>query len=94
MNIVWAEEANGDLAKTTDYHAYRSPDFLDRVLLGIDKVLLRIAEQPNSGQEVAFHPLRKVRIKPGKYLLFYRVTSIGVEVARIIHGERDWFTEL
>lgn len=94
MIIVWAEAANGDLAEITDYLAYRSPDFLDRVLLGIDRVLVRLAEQPNSGQQVAFHPLRKVRIRPGKYLLFYRTTAIRLEVARIIHGERDWFTEL
>lgn len=94
MIIVWAEEARLDLAGITDFHAYASPVFLDRLLFGIDNVLTRLSEHPESGQQVAFHPLRKARLRPGKYLLFYRVTGIAVEVARIIHGERDWFTEL
>lgn len=94
MTIVWAENALSDLAEITDYHAYRSPAFLNRLLNGIDDVLARLSKHPGSGQQVAFHPLRKARPQPGKYLLFYRVTANGVEVARIIHGERDWFTEL
>lgn len=94
MIVVWADKARIDLAEITDYHAYRSPIFLDRLLAGVDDVLTRLADHPDSGQEVALHPLRKARLKPGKYLLFYRMTDIGVEVARIIHGERDWIAEL
>lgn len=94
MTIVWAEKAKADLAEITDYHAYGSPAFLNRLLIGIDDVLVRLNEHPGSGQRVAFRALRKARLRPGKYLLFYRVTTLGVEVARIIHGERDWFTEL
>ena len=59
--------------------------FLDRV----EEVLHLLADHPQLGQvrpELA-PDLRSFSV--GRYVLYYRPTSAGLELARVIHGARD-----
>lgn len=93
MNVIWADKARADLAEITDFYIV-APRFLSRLLFAVDEVTLRLIEHPESGQSIPAKPLRKMLLRPSKYLLFYRKADSGLEIARILHGERDWFTEL
>lgn len=94
MIVTWAAHARLDLLEIGDLYAHLSSRFLDRLFDSIDDVIKRIGEHPESGAEVEGKPLRKAALPPSKYLLFYRITPPTLEVARIIHGSRDWFAQL
>ena len=65
----------------------------DRWLDTVQRRFQVLATQPNAGQarpdlapELRFLPV-------GNYLIFYRPIENGVEIARLIHGARDYGPE-
>jgi toxin ParE1/3/4 len=65
----------------------------DHWLDGVERRFKALAKQPQAGQarpglapELRFLPV-------GNYLIFYRPIENGVEIARVIHGARDYGPE-
>ena len=65
----------------------------DRWLDTVQQRIQVLAAQPHAGQsrpdlapEIRFLPV-------GNYLIFYRPIEDGVEIARVIHGARDYGQE-
>jgi toxin ParE1/3/4 len=82
-------EAANDLEEITDFFAASDPQIADRLLDSLQEKCQKLAEMPDVGrsrEELAAH-LRSSHI--GKYIIFYRVETEGVEIIRIIHGSRD-----
>ncbi|WP_341525663.1 type II toxin-antitoxin system RelE/ParE family toxin [Nostoc sp. UHCC 0302] len=60
-----------------------------------EKTFQQLAKIPGIGKNCQFsHPslgdIRQYAIKGfKKYIIFYRVTELGIEILRVIHGARD-----
>jgi toxin ParE1/3/4 len=87
--IVKRPRAKSDLVEIWDYIAEdsetRADDFIDR----IDQKFRTLAQRPGIGRlrdELA----AEVRSFPvGRYVIFYRPRSNGVEIVRVLHSARD-----
>ncbi len=81
--------ARQDLEVIWTYIAQDSQDTADRFILYMQGVFDRVLAFPLSGRaRPEIHP--NIRSIPyGNYLVFYRPTDSGIEIARIVHGARD-----
>ena len=87
--ILKRPRAKADLAEIWDYIAEDSEDRADAFIDVIGKKLSMLAENSCLGK--ARHELGEgIRSFPvGRYILFYRAISEGIEVIRVLHGARD-----
>lgn len=87
--ILKRPRAKADLAEIWGYIAEDSEDRADAFIDVIDKKLSMLAENPCIGK--ARHELGEgIRSFPvGRYILFYRAISEGIDVIRVLHGARD-----
>jgi toxin ParE1/3/4 len=89
--VVWAPRAREDLRDIWRHYAQvASPEIADQVLKEIANVSGRLADHAlmwRARDEVA-PGLRSVLSHP--YLIFYRVADDSVEVARVLHGRRNF----
>jgi toxin ParE1/3/4 len=89
--IIQTPEARDDIAEIWLYIALTQDNqpAADQLLESINGKLILISNSPYLGQareEVA----ASLRIFPvGKYILFYRPISGGIELVRVMHGTRD-----
>lgn len=89
-----ASAALADAAEIWAYIAADNPSAADRLLNHFDRTFLKLSAQPNMGkgvEEIAAN-LRVISI--GSYMIFYRGTEEGIEIARILHSARDITAEL
>ena len=81
--------AQRDLDEMWDYVAQESVAAASRLIDTIVEACDRLASQPEMGRlrpELAPN-LRSFPV--GSYVIFYRPTLDGIEVARVLHGARD-----
>lgn len=78
-----------DLLEIWTFIARDSPKHATRLLDRIERACLLRADFPSAGQ-------KRDEIKPGirsfpvgKYIVFYRAVSDGIEVLRVLHGARS-----
>lgn len=78
-----------DLAEIWSYIAEHSVTNADGFASRIDRTLMLLARQPNSGRArpELYPDLRSFVI--GKYVVFYLPIKKGIEVIRVLHGARD-----
>lgn len=93
--IVRTAAALADLGDIAEYIARDSCDAAIRFLQSARTTMERLAASPLIGGRVRLrHPqLQDVRKWPVEgfenYLVFYRPSSAGIEVIRVLHGARD-----
>jgi len=90
MAVVWrSPRAQQDYGDIWDYIARDNPEAADRLLRRIDKKLELYASNPRMGRtrDNLAPGLRSFPVVP--YLVFYRATSDGIELVRVLHGARD-----
>lgn len=86
----FTSEASRDLEKIVRWLGARDSAAATRWIDRIETACWRLAKNPQTG------PLRpdlsaRLRFFPlGNYLLFYRESSEGVEVIRVLHAARDY----
>jgi plasmid stabilization system protein ParE len=88
-DVVWSPRARSDLASTTEYIAQDSPRAARAWAARIVQAAERLGDIPLSGRAVPEYGelgLREVVV--GNYRIVYRVTALGVEIARVWHGAR------
>ena len=86
---VLTQQAESDLDEIWDYVAEDSTDNAGSLIDRITERFVILAEQPLIGcsrSELA-PDLRSFPV--GNYIIIYRPTDYGVEVARVLHGSRD-----
>jgi toxin ParE1/3/4 len=87
--IVKLPRAKSDLVEIWDYIADDSEVRADAFVEAIDQKLSASARRPNMGRlrdELA-NGLRSFPV--GRYVIFYRPISEGIEIVRVLHGARD-----
>jgi toxin ParE1/3/4 len=87
--IIRAPAAETDAVEIWAYIAADNPSAADRLLDRFDRIFQKLATQPLLGRAVEQIAPNLRFIPIGSYLVFYRVTEDGVEIARILHGARD-----
>jgi len=82
-------KAEKDLDEISDFIAADDPAAAIRLLDSIEARCQALAEMPGTGRgrEELAPNLRSSHV--GKYIIFYRPEDEGVEVIRVIHGNRD-----
>jgi toxin ParE1/3/4 len=88
-------EAARDLDEQFEYLADRSAEQATRFLTAVRSSLQRLLDQPELGVTRGFNheALRNVRVWMvrgfPRHLIYYRSDPEGIEVIRLLHGDRD-----
>jgi toxin ParE1/3/4 len=85
-----AFQAERDLDEIADYLADRNPTAAVRVLENLLEKFLLLSQNPLLGELRSDLPKKPRCFSAGKYVILYQPTSNGIEIARVIHGARDW----
>lgn len=90
--VTFAEIARADLKAIVVWIGADNPDRAETFAAEIHKACEALARHPRRFPLVVeggcSTGLRKRSLRG--YLIFYRVTESGVEIARIVQGARDW----
>jgi toxin ParE1/3/4 len=89
MEIIFSDRADQDLVRIYSYLADRDLRAARSLIQSIDRKLRNLAAFPFIGRERP-HLARGIRsLVVGNYLIFYRVQSSHIGIARIIDGRMD-----
>lgn len=90
MNVYrLSPEADEDLIAIWLFVSKDNVEAADRLLSEIVKCCEMLAEYPEAGRERSELAPRLRSFPVRRYILFYRPTREGVEIARVLHGARD-----
>jgi toxin ParE1/3/4 len=81
--------ADRDLDEIADYLADRNPSAAIREIESFFERFALLAPQPLMGQLRDDLPSCPRAFCSGNYLILYRPTAAGIEVARVVHAARD-----
>ncbi len=81
--------AQADLRDIHDYIAEQDPDAALDYVTRLELACEKLVQMPEAGRKRdKFAPsLRSLPV--GRYIIFYRITDEGIEIARVLHGARD-----
>ncbi len=88
--VIFAPEAEDDLTCIAKFIARDSPKAARKLVQRLRKTCNSLATQPDLGEirdEFGVSGCRTFSV--GNYVIFFRRAKNGVEVARIVHGNRD-----
>ena len=82
--------ARSDLEDIWVFIAQDNPEAADRLIRAVVSRFRLLASMPDMGRtrEELAKDLRSLPV--GNYVIFYRRTTEGVEVVRVLHGARDF----
>ena len=93
--VTRTDQAEADLVDILHGVARHSLRAAERLRDEIGRTARLLARSPRLGRERAdLLPGLFSRSVAGRYLLFYRPTDDGIEIARVLHGTRDIGPEL
>lgn len=81
--------AESDLDEIADYIADHNPAAAIKELESLQDRFALLATQPLMGELREELPCRPRVFCSGNYLIVYRPTDSGIEVARVVHAARD-----
>lgn len=81
--------AESDLDEIWNYIAQDSPDNAARLLRRIDATCATLADNPMIGRSRSELSPDLRSFPLANYLIFYRPIENGVEIVRVLHGNRD-----
>ncbi len=88
-SIIKLPSAKSDLTEIWDYIADDSEERADAFIDAIDRKFKTLAARPLMGRarDELSKDLRSLPI--GRYVIFYRPITDGVEIVRVLYGARD-----
>lgn len=87
--VLRTSQAETDLADIWLHIAEDSLEAADREFARFEAVFHLLSTQPEMGVRCRNWQPPVRRFPVGNYLIFYRPTSQGIEVLRVLHGARD-----
>ena len=87
---IISPEANKDLEEIIDYFASRNIEAGERFIDEFNKKCRYLANVPNMGRSYSDIKDYLRGISLNGYIIFYRVTDIGIEILRVVSGYRDY----
>ena len=89
-NVHYAPEADDDLVGIVEYIARDKPDAARNWYHKIRETCETLATQPEMGEPRPGFGVPGCRsFSVGNYVIFFRAMEDGIEISRIIHGNRD-----
>ena len=89
MRVRYTLPAADDLEAVLDYIAARSPQAARRVGRRISTSLALVAIFPSIGTRTNDETIRRQRVRPYPYVIFYEIGDEEIIVHAIRHGARD-----
>ena len=90
QTVVYAPEADDDLAGIVDYVARDKPTAARQWLAKVRATCQMLAKNPQVGEVREGFGVPGCRsFSVGNYVVFFRPVDEGIEVSRVIHGSRD-----
>jgi toxin ParE1/3/4 len=86
----FSSTARRDLQGIHDYIAVDDPAAALRWIDRIEETCRLLGENPQIGESCDELSAGLRMISEGNYIIFFRPAVDGAEIARIIHGARDW----
>ena len=90
MKIQISDRALRELQSIEEYWLSRGPSLYEELTAALNEALLFLTETPYAGSPIERSTARKWRIGRTPFLLFYRVHSNILFVARIRHERESW----
>lgn len=89
MSYRISDPARLDIDGIWDYIASDNPDAARKFVIALGEQFSMLDDHPKIGR--ACERLREGarRITLGNYVIFYRINSDHIEIARVLHGARD-----
>jgi len=87
--IVKRPRVKTDLVEIWEYIADDSEAYADIFIETIDRKFLALAEQPSIGRARDELEIGLRSLPVGRYVIFYRQITQGIEIVRVLHGARD-----
>ncbi len=88
--VNYAPAAESDLVDIADYIARDKPEAARRWVERIRETCETLATQPEIGELRRGFGVPGCRsFTVGNYVIFFRATAGGIEIARVVHGSRD-----
>ena len=84
-----SRQAERDLEELTDYIADRNPSAAVGELEGLVEKFSLLGESPLLGQLRPDLPGNPRSFTAGSFVILYKPTANGIEVARVVHAARD-----
>ena len=85
-----SEAAKSDLDEIWFYIAQDNPDAADKFIRALVSRFPTLASMPDLGRKREELAARLRSLPVGRYVIFYRPMENGVEIARVLHGARDF----
>lgn len=90
MQLRWAEEADDDLERITDYPMDHVPDRAPELVRTIYDAPSTLLAFPNRGRPGKKEGTRELVLSPLPYIVVYTLLSDVIFVVRILHGAQKW----
>jgi len=90
MLVIWAPEAIVDLKDIWSYIAEDNPNAATELAGAIRAKTEHLSRFPKLGRPSRRKGMRQLPVVGTPYFIAYRLTKGGVEIARVIHGAREW----
>jgi toxin ParE1/3/4 len=93
--FTFLQGAEQDVEEIVDYISHDSAQAAATFRVALQHVCEMLVDIPEAGSTRTFRnpEMKGVRMLPvrkfDKYLIFYRSTSEGLEIVRVVHGARD-----
>ncbi len=84
-----ARSARRDLQEISDYWIFEAgEDVASRVVGGVIETVITISHHPHAGVAADQFGQRVRKFPAGKYMIYYRPYSSGIEILHVFHGAR------
>lgn len=90
--VVWAPKAILDLREAWDFIAADNENAADRIVSSLQRAGENLDQFPKLGRAGKVSRSRELVVAGTPYFLVYYVHPNHVEIARVIHGARQWPT--
>ncbi|WP_373489254.1 type II toxin-antitoxin system RelE/ParE family toxin [Blastomonas sp.] len=91
--LVWARQAQSDLARIDDQLVVQDIDFANRVAIAAVYAANFLCDWPDAGSIINHRNDRKWPVKTTPYILIYAVDSDHVRILRVYHEQQDLRTQ-
>lgn len=88
--VIYSPEAEADLATIVDFIAHDKPEAARNWIRKLRESCKLLSSQPEMGEvrtDIGIQGCRSFSV--GSYVIYFRRTPDGIQVARIVHGSRD-----
>lgn len=89
MRLLYTRPALADLSAILDHIAAHSPQGAGRVLARIEALTDLLLLHPNMGRRTTDPTIRRIRVTPYPYLVFYEATQTEIVIHAVRHAARD-----